>query len=108
MSLEPPVTPTAPGPPPVPPPAPHRPPASDPTWPAWTAPLALFTALGMTLFGGAVVAIVSASTSAHRLSDLPPAARIVSVALQDLALIAAAVLFAATTGRPRAWQFGLR
>lgn len=103
MSIEPPVVPTAPASAPESPP-----PVASPRWPAWTAPLALFSALALTLFGGALVAIVSAATSAQRLSDLPPGARIVSVAFQDFALIAVAVLFASMAGRPRAWHFGLR
>jgi membrane protease YdiL (CAAX protease family) len=70
--------------------------------------VALVAALALTLFGGALIALVSVAAGTHRIEDLSPAARIASVAFQDLALIVTAVAFAAMSSRPRGWHFGLR
>jgi membrane protease YdiL (CAAX protease family) len=77
-------------------------------WAPWTAPVALLGGLGAALVGGALLAIVGlvAGTS---LSHPPPAINIAGLVVQDVGLVAVAVLFAGWVGRrPVASDFGLR
>ena len=78
-----------------------------PPWRPWSAPLALIAALGGALAGGLVVYVIALIAGAN-LDDPPPAVDISATFLQDLAFVAAAVVFASMVTRPRPWHFGLR
>jgi membrane protease YdiL (CAAX protease family) len=96
-----------PGAPPEPPERPEGLPAPSPRWPPWTAPVSLIAGFAVALFGFIVVGGVAAATGAD-VDDPPPAVNIVATLIQDLGLVASALLFARLTSRPRPWQFGLR
>jgi membrane protease YdiL (CAAX protease family) len=76
-------------------------------WRPWTAWAAIFTGFALTVFGGLIVAIVSAAVGGS--VDDPSAGVNIGLTLfQNLALLAAALLFARLAGRPAAEDFGLR
>lgn len=95
-------------PPPPPPPEPDPDSDSAPKWPAWGAPLALLVTLVATQVVGTVIFLAAGPPNADSFEDLPPAARIVSLLVQDFGFIAGALVFASLIARPRAWHFGLR
>jgi membrane protease YdiL (CAAX protease family) len=78
-----------------------------PRWAAWQALLAFIAAY---LGTATVILIVSVATlpAGVNLDKPPPVFNVVGVLLQDLVFIAAALAFAAISGRPRTWHFGLR
>ncbi|MEA2220670.1 MAG: protease family protein [Solirubrobacteraceae bacterium] len=76
-------------------------------WAPWTAPVALVTWFGITIFGGLGIALVGAATGSS-LQHPPPGVNIAATFLQDVAMIATALLFAHIAGRPRPEDFGLR
>jgi uncharacterized protein len=78
-----------------------------PAWRPWSSVLALVAGLGGALVGGLVVYVVAAIAGAS-LDDPPAAVDISATLLQDVAFIAAALVFAAMVTRPRPWHFGLR
>ncbi|MDP8943767.1 MAG: CPBP family intramembrane metalloprotease, partial [Actinomycetota bacterium] len=84
-------------------PDPSRPPA----WPWWYAPAGFLAAAGLILALGIFVGGGGALAGVD-LDDPPPAFNIVALFAQDVALVAAALLVAGFTARPRAWHFGLR
>jgi uncharacterized protein len=100
----------APEPPPPPEPAASRFTGARPSgvraWPPWAGPAALFSGLVATIIGSAIVAV--ATGSAGSVSDPPPGINIALTLFQNIALVGAAVLFAAMVGRPSAADFGLR
>jgi membrane protease YdiL (CAAX protease family) len=76
-------------------------------WRPWTAWAAIFTGFALTVFGGLIVAIVTAAVGGS--VDDPSAGVNIGLTLfQNLALLAAALLFARLAGRPAAEDFGLR
>jgi membrane protease YdiL (CAAX protease family) len=87
--------------------APAAPARGRDAWPPWTAPLALVTWFAMTIFAGLGVAIVGAGFGAS-LENPPPGVNLAATFAQDVAMIAAALIFAHIAGRPRAEDFGLR
>ena len=95
--------------PPPPPPPPDQPqdPYAPPRWPLWL-PLA---AIGCGLSAGLVIvgllAAVLSATGVDK-SGTSPGLTAGGTAIVDIAVVAACVLLAAMTARPRAWQFGLR
>jgi membrane protease YdiL (CAAX protease family) len=79
-------------------------------WPWWTAFAALFAGF-VFAFIGAIVVDVPAAIFGVSLdsSNLPPGIELGDTAVQDIAFVCAAVLFAHVGVRTvRAWQFGLR
>ena len=86
----------------------ERPPPPDrPAWKPWTAWVGLIAAFGAALIGALCVGIVGALAGAD-FADPTPAVNIGATVVQDLCLVAAAVLFASMAGRPLPAQFGLR
>ncbi len=76
-------------------------------WRPWTAWAAILTGFALTIFGGLVVAIVSAAIGAS-VEDPSPGVNIGLTLFQNLALLTAALLFACLAGRPLGIDFGLR
>jgi membrane protease YdiL (CAAX protease family) len=74
-------------------------------WAPWTALAALFAGLVATIIGSGIVAVASGTSS---LDDPPPGLSVGLTLMQDVALVGAALLFAALAGRPTAVDFGLR
>jgi membrane protease YdiL (CAAX protease family) len=78
-----------------------------PRWRPWTAWVALVAGFGAALVGAAIVGIVGVAAGAS-FDDPTPAVNIGATIVQDLCLVAAAILFAGMAGRPLPAQFGLR
>ncbi len=78
-----------------------------PRWKPWSAFVALVLGFVAATFGYVVIAGVVAAFGAS-FEDPPPGVTIGATIVQDLALIIAAIGFAAMAARPRPWQFGLR
>ncbi|HEV3002052.1 MAG TPA: CPBP family intramembrane glutamic endopeptidase [Solirubrobacteraceae bacterium] len=78
-------------------------------WPAWAAPVALVAGLLGAFVGGVLVVLVAevAGVDTGR-GDTPPGVLLGATALQDVSLIAAAIVFARMTGPVWAAHFGLR
>jgi membrane protease YdiL (CAAX protease family) len=76
-------------------------------WRPWLAWAALVAAFVGALLGALVVGAIG-SAAGSSFSDPSPAVSISATILQDLAFIAAALLFASAAGRPMPEQFGLR
>jgi membrane protease YdiL (CAAX protease family) len=86
----------------------ERPPRPDrPAWKPWTAWVGLIAAFGAALVGALCVGIVGALAGTD-FDDPTPAVNIGATVVQDLCLVAAAILFAGMAGRPLPAQFGLR
>ncbi len=90
--------------------APDGPAPADGGWPWWTAPAALVGALLLAALGSLAVdipaALLGVSISS---SQLPSGLELADTVVQDVAFVAAAVIFAHVGGRTvRAWQLGLR
>jgi membrane protease YdiL (CAAX protease family) len=79
-------------------------------WPWWTAFAALLAGFVFAAFGSLFVDIPAAILGVHLVaSNLPPGIELGDTAVQELAFVLAAVLFAYIgAGTVRAWQFGLR
>jgi uncharacterized protein len=78
-------------------------------WPPWSAPVALLAGLVIAAFAGLVIDIPAALLGVDVSSHLPAGLEIADTVVQDVAFVAAAVIFAGIGGRVvRAWQFGLR
>jgi uncharacterized protein len=106
-SVPPPAAPVRSAPPPDPPELPEGAPRPRPRWPAWTAPVALIAGFGVALFAYVLIGAVAAAAGAS-LDNPPSGVEVGATAVQDLALIGSALLFARMTARPRPWHFGLR
>ena len=91
----------------LPPPAP-RDPQGERAWPPWIAPVGLVAGFAGAFVGGIVVLAVHLATGGDSGGDQPPAVLLTGTALQDVALVAAAILFARLSGPVAARQFGLR
>jgi uncharacterized protein len=85
---------------------PELPQAARPRWPAWTAPAAFFSALGLTVAAGFPLLPVALLTEAG--DAVAGVALLVLVLVQDAALLGVAVFFAARSVKPQPWHFGLR
>jgi membrane protease YdiL (CAAX protease family) len=99
-------------PPPAGPPLASPPPAGAAggaaAWPPWTAPAALLAGLAGTLLGGFFIGLIAVAAGAD-LHHPPAGVDLASTVVQDLALVGAAVLFAARgTRRAQPVDFGLR
>jgi membrane protease YdiL (CAAX protease family) len=106
-SIPPPVAYAGSAPPPDPPELPEGAPRPGPRWPAWTAPIALIAGFGAAIFAYVLIGIVASAAGAD--PDHPPSGvEIAATVVQDLALVASAIVFARLTARPRPAQFGLR
>ena len=79
-------------------------------WPAWTAPVALLTALVVAVLGGLLVDIPALLLGVNlSASHLPDSLQVADTAVQDAGFVLVAVFFAQLGGRgAAAWQFGLR
>ena len=86
--------------------APELPAAARPGWPAWMAPAAFFSGLGVTIAGGFPLLPVALLTEAG--DSIAGIALLVLVLAQDAALVGVAVFFASQRLRPQPWHFGLR
>src|SRR5438093_5071009 len=106
-SIPPPVAYQPPAPPPDPPELPEGAPPPRPHWPAWTAPVALIAGFGAAIFAYVLIGAVAAAAGSDP-ADPPSGVELGATVVQDLALVASALLFARLTARPRLWQFGLR
>jgi membrane protease YdiL (CAAX protease family) len=78
-----------------------------PRWRPWTAWIGLVAAFAGALMGALVIGVVGAIAGAD-FDNPPPAVNITATIVQDLCLVAAAVLFAGLAGKARPSQFGLR
>lgn len=74
-------------------------------WAPWTAVLALAAAFALAISGAIVVGVVAAAFGAS-FDRPPPAVNIVATFVQDLAFVAAALLFARSAGRAAAARLG--
>jgi membrane protease YdiL (CAAX protease family) len=83
------------------------PPPEQPRWRPWSAWVALVAAFAGALTGALVIGVIGALAGAS-FDKPPPAVNITATIVQDLCLVAAAVLFAGMAGKPRPSQFGLR
>jgi len=93
---------------PPPPSPPERPEGADPwpRWPVWYGPAAMAVGLVATVMA---VVILGAFLSAGGGDPTNNSAfNQIATVIQDVVFIGAAILFAARTGRPKAWQFGIR
>ncbi|MDQ3849032.1 MAG: CPBP family intramembrane metalloprotease, partial [Actinomycetota bacterium] len=86
---------------------PRTPVASGFGWRPVSAWAALLSGFAITIFVGAIVAVV-ASAAGAKTDHLPPGVNIALTYFQDVALVGVALLFARMTARPRARDFGLR
>jgi uncharacterized protein len=97
--------------PPYDPPEGDRTRSPSPSWPPWTAPVALLAGLLLALVGALVVDVVAAALFGTKISNgnLPPGLSIADTVVQDVGFVLAAVYCAHLGGRVvRSWQFGLR
>ncbi len=81
-----------------------------PSWPPWTAPLALIGGLVLAALGGVIVDIPALALGVKiSSSHTPPGLAIADTLVQDVGFVLAAVYCAHLGGRVvRSWQFGLR
>jgi uncharacterized protein len=88
----------------------RKPQSSPQSWRPWTAPAALVSALVLAAVGGLIVDVPALALGVKiRSSHVPPGITIADTAVQDVAFVAVAVLFAQLGGRVvGAWQLGLR
>lgn len=114
-SVGPPVPPPYPSPaypPPGHPPAAPAPPAptgtQPPPWSPWTGILATLAGFGIASVLTAILLLAVAGTENGELGDIPAAASIAALVLQDVILLAVALGAAALAARPRPWHFGWR
>jgi membrane protease YdiL (CAAX protease family) len=79
-------------------------------WPAWSAPLALVSALVVAVVGALLVDLPAIALGVNLSAQhLPDGLQIADTAVQDLGFVLVAVFFAQLGGRKvAAWQFGLR
>lgn len=77
-------------------------------WEPWTAPIALISALVVTTVGGLLVALLATVVAGTELGDTPPGVLLGGTLIQNIAFIAAAIVFARMTGPVWGTQFGLR
>ena len=90
------------------PPAPPAATGAD-AWPAWSAPVGLVLGLIGAFVGGLVVVIVGTAFGADTAGDdTPPGVLLGATAMQDIALVAAAIILARSAGPVTAAQFGFR
>ena len=85
---------------------PELPTAARPRWPAWMAPAAFFSAIGLTIAAGFPLLPVALLTEAG--DEVAAIALLVLVLVQDAALVGIAVFFASRRIKPQPWHFGLR
>ena len=78
-----------------------------PRWAPWTSVVALVAGLAAALFGALVIGVVAVAFGAD-FKHQPPTVTIAATVVQDVCLIASALLFARLRGAPRPWDFGLR
>lgn len=88
-------------------PAGIEPTPTGPRWKAWTAWVALIGGFAAAIVGALVIGIVSAAFGAS-LEEPPPSVTISATYVQDLCLIAAAIVMARLVAAPRPADFGLR
>jgi uncharacterized protein len=90
---------------------PERPEPPAPTgadaWPAWAAPLALVAGLIGATVGGLLVFVITEAFGVDA-GEKPPGLLLGATLVQDIAFVAAAIVFAKMTGPVWAAQFGLR
>jgi membrane protease YdiL (CAAX protease family) len=99
---------------PAPPPAPPELPEGVdpfPRWPLWYGPFGIACGFATGIVGAIMLALpmlgIAAVTEADFEDTLPALGELATV-VQDVGLVAIAVLLADRTGPPRAWHFGLR
>ncbi len=105
------MTATAPEPPPPgdPPPTEPPPPTGPDAWAPWSAPTALLSALVLSFIGGLTVVVIAQASGVEVTRDhTPPGVLLLSTAVQDVAFVVIAILFARMTGPVWAEHFGLR
>ena len=85
---------------------PPRPVGAD-AWPAWIAPAGFVLGFFAALVGGTILVGVVAAAGAD-IDPLPPGGVIGATLVQDVALVAVAILFARMSGSVTAADFGLR
>lgn len=88
-------------------PAGVEPTPAGPRWKAWTAWVALVGGFAAAIAGALVIGIVAAAFGAS-LEEPPPSVTISATYVQDLCLIAAAIMAARLAAAPRPSDFGLR
>ena len=92
---------------------PGAPPPEPPTgegegrWRPWIAWVGLVAGFAGALFGGLIIAIIATAAGGDA-EDMPPGALMAATVVQDISLVAAAILFARLTGPTAARHFGLR
>jgi uncharacterized protein len=91
--------------------SPERPegvePRSRPRWAPWMSVVALVAGFAGALFGALVIGVIAVAFGAD-FDDQPASVQILATIVQDLCLIASAILFARMAGRVRPADFGLR
>ena len=76
-------------------------------WPAWYAPVGLVAGLIGAFVGGLLVAVIAYAFGAD-IDDTPPGVLLGATLMQNIAFVAAAIVFARISGPVTAAQFGLR
>jgi membrane protease YdiL (CAAX protease family) len=85
---------------------PELPDAARPQWPPWTAPAALFSALGAIVLAGIpLLPVILTFGISEAVAGI---ALLALLLVQDGLLVLAAVLFASMKRRPHPWHFGMR
>lgn len=87
--------------------APASPQGAD-AWRPWTAFVALIAGFAAAILGGAIVVTIVAAVGGDFDDSLPPGALMAATFVQDVALVAAAILFARFAGPVAPEHFGLR
>jgi membrane protease YdiL (CAAX protease family) len=90
-----------------PPPDQQAEPGEPPRWPLWLPLAAIACGLSFGLVSVGLLSAVLSATGVDK-TGTSPGLTAGGTAIVDLAVVAACVLLAGMTARPRAWQFGLR
>ena len=91
----------------LPPPA-APPPRDERAWPPWIGPVGLVAGIAAAFVGGIVVMVAGIAAGEDLDRDQPPAILLSATFVQDVALVAAAIVFARLSGPVAARHFGLR
>ena len=83
-------------------------PEGERAWPPWIAPIGLVAGIAAAFVGGIVILAVHLATGGDSGGDQPPAVLLTGTALQGVAFVTAAILFARLSGPVAARHFGLR
>ncbi len=81
--------------------------ADEPPWPSWAVLPAIGVGVGLSLLGGAIIAVITQAVGSS-VSHPPPAVSLTEDLVFDLSFVGAAVYFAVLYGHARPADFGFR